>query len=331
MLRLTRLRQTALTAGVALATGLVATVADAQTAADYPTKTVTIVAPFPAGGSADIVGRWLAAGLQEKLKQTFIVENRAGANGSIGTGSVARAAPDGYTLLISGIGSNATNYSLYKKLPYANSDFKHVSLLITGPNVIAVNPDYPAKTLAEMIALAKSQEGKFQAANSGNGSSNHLGMAMLAKAAGFQVVHVPYRGGAPAITDVIAGHVPVITLNQDVLLPHVQAGKLRPLAVLSLERNPAYPNVPTVAEQGFPGFAAVSWFGLSAPAGTPQAIVDRLSKACNEIVFEAGLKKKLEASGFVVVGSSPQGAADFIQAEIDKWNGVVKANNISLD
>lgn len=309
--------------------GLLTTGAHAQ--ADYPTKTITIVAPFPAGGSADIVARWLAAGLQEKFKQNVIVENRAGANGSIGSASVARSAPDGYTLLIAGIGSNAINYALYRKLAYADKDFQHVSLLITGPNVIAVNPDSPAKTLPDLIRLAKEADGKFQAANSGNGSSNHLGMAMLAKAAGFKVVHVPYKGGAPAITDVIGGHVPAITLNQDVLLPHVQAGKLRALAVLSLERNPTYPNVPTVAELGFPGFAAVSWFGLTGPAGMPAAVVDKLAKACADIVAEPGLKKKLEANGFVVVGSTPQKADEFVKAEIAKWDGVVKANGITVD
>lgn len=302
-----------------------------QAQTDYPNRTVTIVAPFPAGGSADIVARWLAAGLQDRFKQNVIVENRSGANGSIGSASVARSAPDGYTLLISGIGSNAINYALYPKISYADKDFQHVSLLITGPNVIAVNPDSPAKTLPDLIKLAKAADGKFQAANSGNGSSNHLGMAMLAKAAGFKVVHVPYKGGAPAITDVIGGHVPAITLNQDVLLPHVQAGKLRALAVLSLERNPVYPNVPTVAELGFPGFAAVSWFGLAAPAGTPAAVVDKLAKACAEIVAEPALKQKLEAVGFVVVGSTPQKAAEFVKAEIDKWGGVVTANSITVE
>ncbi|RAI43296.1 Bug family tripartite tricarboxylate transporter substrate binding protein [Rhodoplanes roseus] len=320
--------------GVAVCAGAFAIAAPSDRAlaqSDYPNKTVTIVVPFPAGGSADIVGRWLAAGLQEKLKQTVIVENRSGANGTIGTASVARAPADGYTLLISGIGSNAINYGLYPKLAYADRDFQHVSLLITGPNVIAVNPALPAKTLPELIALAKDADGKFQAANSGNGSSNHLGMAMLAKAAGFKVVHVPYRGGAPAITDVIAGHVPAITLNQDVLLPHVQAGKLRALAVLSLERNPAYPDVPTVAEQGFPGFSAVSWFGLAAPAGTPRDVVEKLAKASAEIVSEPGRKQNLEANGFVVVGSSPEKATEFLKAEIAKWSEVVKANGITVE
>jgi tripartite-type tricarboxylate transporter receptor subunit TctC len=324
------LRRHAVPVALGIAIGLLAS-AGATAQPDYPAKTVTIVVPFPAGGSADIVGRWLATGLQEKLKGTFIVENRAGANGSIGSASVARATADGYTLLISGIGSNAINYALYRKLSYTDKEFQHVSLLITGPNVIAANPDYAAKTLPEMIRLAKEAGGKFQAANSGNGSSNHLGMAMLAKAAGFEVIHVPYKGGAPAITDVIGGHVPVITLNQDVLLPHVRSGKLRALAVLSLDRNPAYPNVPTVAEQGFPGFSAVSWFGLAAPAGTPADVVAKLAKACAEIVAEPSLKQKLEANGFVVVGSTPQKASEFLKAEIEKWDGVVKQNGITVD
>jgi tripartite-type tricarboxylate transporter receptor subunit TctC len=305
--------------------------AQAQAQADYPAKPVTVVVPFPASGSADAIARMLTAELQTKLKQTFIVDNRAGANGTIGSGFVAKAPADGYTLLIAGIGSNAINYALYPKLAYADNDFRHVSLLITGPNVIAVNPQFEGKTLADLVKAAKASGGKLQAANSGIGSSNHLGMAMLAKTAGFEVVHVPYMGGAPAINDVVAGHVPVITLNQDVLLPFVQAGKLRAIAVMSLQRNPAYPNVPTVAESGFPGFSAVSWFGLSAPAGTPQAVVDKLSKAGAEILARPAVRQKLEASGFVVVGSTPQQAGDFVKAETDKWAKAVKTTGVTID
>ena len=299
--------------------------------AAYPTRPITIVVPFPAGGSSDAIARLLAAELSPRLNQTVVVENKAGANGSIGSVLVAKAAPDGYTLLISGIGSNAINYGLYPKLSYSDKNFAHISLLTTGPNVIAVNPAFSPKSLKELVTYARTHPGQMQAANSGNGSSNHLGMAMLAKAAGFDVVHVPYKGGAPAIVDVIAGHVPVITSNQDALLPYVQSGKLRPIAVLSTERNPAYPDVPTAVEQGFPGFSAVSWFGLAAPAGTPQAIVDQLSKASAEVLNLPAIKQKLETIGFVVVGSTPQQAAAFVKMESDKWGEVVKTNGLTAE
>lgn len=314
---------------VALAAATLALPAAAQQ--PYPAKPVNIVVPFPAGGSSDAMGRILAAELQAQLGQSFVVENRGGANGGIGSVAVARAVPDGYTLLISGVGSNAINYGLYNKLPYADKDFAHISLLATGPNVLVVNPEFPAKTIQEFLKLVKASPGKYQAANSGNGSSNHLGMQMLESAAGFKITPVPYKGGAAAISDTLAGHVPILTLNQDVLLPYVKSGKLRPIAVFSAERNPSYPNVPTIAESGFPGFSAVSWFGLAAPAGTPKAIIDKLAAASEKAMANPKVKEKLEAAGFVVVGSSPAKANEFVKAEIEKWGKTVRESGAMIE
>ncbi|XAH23391.1 tripartite tricarboxylate transporter substrate binding protein [Xylophilus sp. GW821-FHT01B05] len=318
-------------AAACAATALIASGAALAQGGAYPDKPVTIIAPFPPGGSTDIMARLLAAELQPLLGQTFLVDNKGGANGGIGTAQAAKAAPDGYTLLISGVGSNAINYGLYPKLPYADKDFIHISLLATGPNVIVAHPSFAAKSLAELVRMAKAAPGTIQAANSGNGSSNHLSMHMLEQAAGFKMVSVSYKGGAPAINDAVAGHVPILTLNQDVLLPFVKAGKLRPLAVTSEKRNPAYPDVPTVAEQGYPGFAAESWFGLSAPAGTPQAVIDKLSAATIKAMASPRIREKLEAVGFVVVGGTPAQANAFVKNEITKWSETVKTSGATVE
>jgi tripartite-type tricarboxylate transporter receptor subunit TctC len=300
-------------------------------AGEWPSRPIRLVVPFPPGGSTDAVGRLVAAELGKALNQTVIVENKGGANGNIGSDVVAKSAPDGYTLLLSGVGSNAINYALYKKMPYQNSDFEHISLLAKGPNVLVANPDFPARTFKEFIALAKANPGKYTNASSGNGSSGHLAMEMLKQAAGIDLVHVPYKGGAAAITDTIAGRVSVLFLNQDNVLPHVKAGKLRALAVASEKRNPAYPDTPTVAESGYPGFAAESWFGLSAPAHTPPAIIDRLSQATRSAMSDPALRQKLETVGFVVVGSSPKEFSDFVSAEIAKWGKAAKDSGAHMD
>jgi tripartite-type tricarboxylate transporter receptor subunit TctC len=302
--------------------------AGAQT---YPTKPVKIVVPFPPGGSTDNVGRLLAAELTKTFGQPVIIENKGGANGNIGSDMVAKSPADGYTLLLSGVGSNAINYSLYKTMPFADKDFAHISLLATGPNVLVANPEFPAKTVAEFVALAKANPGKYSHASSGNGSSGHLAFKALEIAAGISLVHIPYKGGGPAITDVIGGQVPILFINQDNALPHVQAGKLRVLAVASLERNPAYPNVPTIAESGFPGFSAVSWFGLSAPAGTPKDIVQKLNDATVKAMNTPEIRNRLQAVGFVVVANSPQQFTEFVAKEIAQWSNAAKASGAQLD
>jgi len=300
-------------------------------AQSWPSKPVHLVVPFPPGGSTDSVGRLLAAELSKDLGQTVIVENKGGANGNIGSDMVAKAAPDGYTLLLSGVGSNAINYAIYPTMPYGNADFAHISLLAKGPNVLVANPEFPARTFAEFIKLAKANPGKYTHASSGNGSSGHLAMEMLKQAAGLDLVHVPYKGGAAAITDTIGGRVSVLFLNQDNLLPHVRAGKLRALAVASEARNPAYPDTPTVAESGYPGFAAESWFGLSAPAGTPAPVIARLHQATVKALGTPELRQKLESVGFVVVASDPKAFTAFVSAEIDKWGQAARASGAKTD
>ncbi|HAL40598.1 MAG TPA: ABC transporter substrate-binding protein [Polaromonas sp.] len=319
--------------GACLTLGLLAFAACAQTAfaQAWPAKQpIRIVVPFPAGGSTDAAGRMLAAELTKSLGQTVVVENRGGANGNIGAENIARSAPDGYSLLISGVGSNAINYSLYGKMPYANKDFAHISLMTTGPNVLVANPNFPANNVEELIALARSKPGKLTHASSGNGSSGHLAMEMLKQVAGINLIHVPYKGGAPAITDTMAGHVDLLFINQDNALPQVRAGKLKILAVASLERNSAYPDTPTIAET-IPGFSATSWFGLSAPAGTPPEIIARLQRETVKALAQPAVRQQLESLGFVVVGNTPQQFTEFVKREIEKWGQAVKVSGAHVD
>jgi tripartite-type tricarboxylate transporter receptor subunit TctC len=325
------MRQQLLSLGLTIATVIASLISPAAAAQSWPAKPIKIIVPFPPGGSTDNVGRLLSIELGKLLNQTVIVENKGGANGNIGADFVAKAAPDGYTLLLSGVGSNAINYSLYSKMPFAGKDFAHVSLLATGPNVLVANPDFPAKTLKEFITLAKANPGKYSNASSGSGSSGHLAMELLKQATGIDVVHIPYKGGAAAITDTIGGQIPLLFINQDNALPHVQAGKLRALGVASLERNPAYPDVPTISEAGVPGFSAVSWFGLSAPAGTPKDVVQKLHEATVKAMNMPDIRNRLQAVGFVVVASSPAQFSDFVQSEISKWSKAAATSGAKLD
>lgn len=297
----------------------------------YPDRVVTLVVPFPAGGSSDTMARLVAQELSKSLGQQFIVDNKPGANGNIGSAQVARAEPDGYTLLLSGVGSNAINYTLYPKLGYDPKDLAHVTLFATGPNVLVANLEFEAKTFKEFIELAKARPGEFNYASSGNGSSGHLAMEMLKQAAGIDLQHVPYKGGAPAMTDVMGGQVPVMFINQDAVLPHVKAGKMVALAVASLERNPAYPDTPTIAESGYPGFAAQSWFGLSAPAAVPRPITDKLNAATIKALHAPEIQERLESNGFVVVGSTPEEYAAWIEAETAKWAKVIEASGAEIE
>lgn len=325
------LRRTLLRLLTFAAAGLPLTAQAQDQAAGYPGKVVTLVVPFPAGGSSDTMGRLVAQELSASLGQTFIVENKPGANGTIGTAQVARAEPDGYTLLLSGVGSNAINHTLYPKLGYEPEDLSHITLLATGPNVLVANPELEAKSFKAFLELARVQPGELNYASSGNGSSGPLAMEMLKQAAGIDLLHVPYKGGAPAMTDVIGGQVPVLFINQDAALPHVQAGKMVALAVASPERNPAYPDTPTIAEAGFPGFAAQSWFGLSAPAGTPEPILGKLQGAAVKALQSPALRQRLEKNGFVVVGGPQEDYAAWIEAETEKWAQVIEASGAKIE
>lgn len=320
-------------AGLALA-GLTfsATSAIAQTAATYPNKTVTIIVPFPPGGTTDVTARQIAAELTKSLGQTFVVENKPGANGNIGSAQVARAAPDGYTLLMSGVGSNAVNHGLYANMPYdSKKDFAHVTLATTGPNVLIVHPDFPAKNLKELIDLAKANPGKYNYGSAGNGASGHMAMELLKTLTGIKIDHVPYKGGAPALQDVMAGVIPMMFTNQDLAFAQAKAGKVRIIGVASVDRNPAMPDAPTIAEQGFPGFAAISWNGISAPAGTPQDILEKLQTNIKAALHSPGLKDKLLANGFVPEGIPPAQYQKYVADEMDKWTAVAKAAGAKID
>jgi len=301
-------------------------------AAEWPERPVTIVVPFPPGGSNDVIARLFAQVFSEKFGKSFVVENRPGANGNIAAHGVARAAPDGYTLLLSGNGQNAMNHGLYAKMPYdSRTDFVHIGQMGAISNALLVSPGFPAQTFKDYLALAKSKPEAVACASPGNGSSPHMAMAMLQHAAGMKLLHIPYRGASPAITDALGGQVPSIMVNVDIPLPHVQAGKLKVLAVTSPERNPLYPDAPTVAESGFPGFSATGWMGLSGPAGLPADIVARLNKAINETLDDPKIRERYAAGGYVRAGGTPEQYARFISTEIDKWTKVAKDTGASVE
>jgi tripartite-type tricarboxylate transporter receptor subunit TctC len=325
-------RRTAMLSVVIATAGLAAPAAAQDAAATYPNKPVTIIVPFPPGGTTDVTARQIAAALTKSLGQTFIVENKAGANGNIGSAQVARSAPDGYTLLMSGVGSNAVNHGLYSNMPYdSKKDFAHVTLATTGPNVLIVNPEFPAKTLKELVDLVKANPGKYNYASAGNGASGHMAMELLKSMTGMKIDHVPYKGGAPALQDVMAGVVPMMFTNQDLAFAQTKAGKVRLIGVADLTRNPAMPDAPTIAEQGYPGFAAVSWNAISAPAGTPKPIVDKLQKHIKEALHAPEMKDKLLANGFVPQGIPAEEFTKFVSDEVDKWTKVAKESGAKVD
>ncbi|MGI4778393.1 MAG: Bug family tripartite tricarboxylate transporter substrate binding protein [Janthinobacterium lividum] len=300
-------------------------------ATDYPNRPVKIIVPFPAGGTSDIMGRLIAEEVGKQLKQPFVVDNKGGAGGAIGTDQAAKAPADGYTLLLSGIGSNAVIHGFSPKPAYDSvRDFVHVSELAAGPNVLVVNNDFPAKTFKEFIAWVKANPGKFSYGQV-NASSGHVTTEYLKQVAGLDMVGIPYKGGAPALNDVVANQIPGMFTNQDVVQPFVKSGKLRALVVTSAERNALYPDVPTVAESGYPGFTAVSWTGLSAPKGTPKAVVDKLEAAMVTAFAAPAVRAKLEANGFVVVASKSPDFTKFVADEVARWTKVVQTAGIKLD
>lgn len=297
-------------------------------AADYPNKPVKIIVPFPPGGTSDVMGRLIAEELAKQLKQPFVVDNKGGAGGAIGTGEAARAPADGYTLLLSGIGSNAVIHGFASPKPsYTEADFVHISQLAAGPNVLVVHPSFPARTFKEFVAWVKANPGKFSYGQV-IASSGHLTTEYLKQTAQLDMVGIPYKGGGPALSDVLANQIPGMFTNQDAVLPHVKAGKVRPLVVTSAQRNPLYPDVPTVAESGYPGFTAVSWTGLSAPKGTPKAVIDRLEAAMTKAFSEPAVRARLEASGFVVVASKSAEFTRFVDAEVARWTKVIHTGGL---
>lgn len=303
----------------------------AQAQADWPNRPVKLIVPAAPGGASDRLARLLAIALGKQLGQPFVVDNRAGAGGVLGTGVAAKSPADGYTLLFTGA-FNVINPGLYAKLPYDYAaDFVHVAPMTQGPNVLVVRPDFQASTLAQLVARAKAQGGPTDFASGGNGTSGHLTMEIFQRAAGIRLNHIAYKGAAPALQDVLAGVVPMIALNQDTALPYLKAGTLKALAVSSAQRNAALPDVPTFAEAGYPDVQVTSWAGVDAPRGTPPAIVDKLAAAIAQAVKRPEVKAPLDADGWVAFDASPAAFDAYVRQESLRWARITRAAGIRAD
>lgn len=297
-------------------------------AQNYPVKPVRVIVPYAAGGNTDFTARTLATRLTEVFGQQVIVENRPGGATNIGSEAVARAVPDGYTLLMGGA-SNAINMSLFVKPPYSTTrDLVPVVWCVQGANVLAVHPSLPVKNLKELIALARAQPGKLNFASSGIGGSNHMAGELLNLMAKINIVHVPYKGNAPSLTDAVGGHVEMIFVGVPTLIPHLQSGRLRAIAIGSLKRFSAIPDVPTFDESGLPGYESTNWFGLMAPAKTPREIVTRMNAESDKILSSTDVKGRFLNDGLVAMGGSPESFGKFIQSEMEKYARVVKATGL---
>ena len=299
---------------------------------DYPNRAVKIVVPFAPGGSTDVVARILAEKLGAELKQSFIVDNRAGAGGNIGADAVAKSPPDGYTLLMGTTGVLAINKYLYKNMGFdPDRDLVPVSYTSLITNILVVNPQVPARTVADLIRLARDKPGALTFASSGAGSSTHLSAELFKTMAGVDILHVPYRGSSQALIDVIAGQVTMLFDNAPSSLPFVEQGKLRAVAVTSMKRLPNLPDVPTIDEAGVKGYESLSWSGIAAPAGTPKAVIDKLNGAINRILRMDEVRARFASLGVEPVGGPPDAFARHIRGESEKWGRLVKAANIRLD
>jgi tripartite-type tricarboxylate transporter receptor subunit TctC len=314
--------------GLLFAGALAALTAQAQ---NYPQRAVRLVVPYVPGGGTDFTARVIAPRLSEALGQQVVVENRPGGGANIGSDLVAKAAPDGYTLLMAGA-ANAINMSLYAKLPYDTlRDFAPVSLSVKGANVLLVHPSLPAKTLKELLALARAQPGKLNYASSGIGSANHMAGELLKLVAKVNIAHVPYKGNAPALTDLIGGHVEVLISGVPAVLGQIRNGRVRAIAIASLKRFPALPDTPTIDESGLKGFEATTWFGVMAPVKTPRDIVNRLNADLARIVASPEVRERFIGEGVEPVGGSTELFAAFVREEIDKYAKVVKAAALTAD
>jgi tripartite-type tricarboxylate transporter receptor subunit TctC len=314
-----------------LLAGLVATGVGAQ-AQGYPDKPIRLVAPFPAGGLADVIARAVGDEIAKTLGQPVIVENRAGAGGNVGAEFVARSAPDGYTLMMASAGILTANQFLYSKMPFdAETAFAPVSVIADMPMLMVVNPGLAARTVKDVVALAKAQPSKLNFGSPGTGTTGHLGLAMFMHVAGVRVTHVPYRGAAPAIQDLIAGQIDGVVDNPPTVIAHIQAGALRPLAVAAQSRMTILPDLPTFAEAGVPNYEASSWFGIVAPAGTPNEIVARLHGDIVKALRVPALRDRFAATGARLVGNSPEQFDRQIRAERKQWGEIIAAADISAD
>jgi tripartite-type tricarboxylate transporter receptor subunit TctC len=297
----------------------------------YPKGPVRVILPFPAGGGVDAAGRILAQALGESLGKPFLIENRGGANGNIGTEAAARATPDGYVLLFTGAGF-VTNPSLYKKVPYDPvKDFEPVSLMALGPNILVVHPSLAVHSVKDLIAAAKARPGEIGFAGSGAGSTPHLAGELFNTMAGVQMVHIPYRGSGPAMIGLLAGDAPVMFLPAINAGPHVASGRLRAIAVTGRERLAAFPDLPTVSESGLKGYESSQWYGLLAPAGTPVEVLVLLNARVANIMQSPAMKARMTGDGLVPIGGSREQFAAHIKAEIDKWARVISASGATVD
>jgi tripartite-type tricarboxylate transporter receptor subunit TctC len=314
---------------LAVLAGLLSLTVQAQS---YPTKPIRLVVPFAPGGTSSIVARGIGAEMEKGLGHPIIIDNRPGGGGNIAMQEVARAEPDGYTLIIGHLGTLAVNPFMFEKLPFdTNRDFAAVSLLAKVPNIFVVHADVPAKNLREFVALAKKQPGKLYYGSAGNGSAGHLAIEYLKLVAGIDIVHVPYKGTGPNLIDLLAARTQATSAGTPPLMPHVKAGKLRVIAVGSPKRLPTLPEVATVAEQGYPGFETTQWYGLNAPAKTPAAIIKRLADEAIKAAKHPSVAERFAVDDAEGIGSTPQEYADFITKEQARWGEVVRKANIKAN
>jgi len=310
---------------------LLAALPSAMAQGQYPAKPVRVIVAFTAGGTTDILARGIGAQLAERWGQPFVIDNRPGAGGNIGTEMAVRAAPDGYTLIVNSVGPIAVNPTLYRKLGYNPlTDLVPIVQIAEVPNVLVVHPSLPVKSVEELVAYAKANPGKLSYGSTGIGTSSHLSGYLLAKRGGFDAVHVPYRG-ADVLNDLLAGRLQFMFATIPSVIQHVRAEKLRALAVTSLARSRSLPDVPTVADSGYPGFSAGSWFGFFAPKGTPDAVIAQINQAVNESIAVPAVAQQLVREGADPAGGSPAQFRDFVQREYEKWRVVVIESGATVE
>ena len=291
----------------------------------YPSKSIRLVVPFPPGGAVDFYARAVQPALAEALGQPVVIDNKAGASGMLGAGIVAQSAPDGYTLLLGNIASLAINVGIYDKMPYdPRKDFTHIVRTVDVNYVLVVHPSLPVKTFGELVQYAKANPGKLSYGSAGSGSLPHLGTELLKAQAGIDLVHVPYKGGGPMVTDALGGQIQVVLGDQANLMPHVQTGRLRALAVATTKRSANAANIPTIAESGLPGYDATAWQGLVGPAGMNAEVVKKINEAFNKVMVTPALRDKLIAGGLDPMGGTPAQFSRFIDSEITKWTKIAK-------
>ena len=304
----------------------------AQAAGNFPDRPVNIIVPFPAGGSTDTVARAVALSMAEQLGKPFVVENRPGATGTIGAGAVKRAAADGYTLLVASLGPFVVTPHMVKNVPYdASKDFDYITIPVQAPNVLVASPTQKARSVSEVIAALKANPGKISFASSGNGSSDHLSAELFWQQTGTEAVHVPYKGGAPAITDLLGGQVDFSFQNVNAVLPHLRSGKLRAIAVTGSQRSPVLPDVPTLAESGVKGAEVYSWQGMAAPKGLPADVKAKLAKAAIAAVQQPDIRKRFLEQGLEIVGNTPEEFTRFQAQENERWKQLIQTRKITAD